>query len=86
MDLHSSAATAAGAFLLPWPQVGVKFTWPVAKHAHNRNTANISNSDGRIIVTAATISDARLLRWDARRTFAADGDGSEGLIRDGMIL
>jgi len=37
MDLHSSDA---GAFLLPWPHVGVKFTWPAAMHAHNMNTAN----------------------------------------------
>jgi hypothetical protein len=45
MDLHSSDA---GAFLLPWPHVGVKFTWPTAMHAHNMNTAN--NKKVRMVV------------------------------------
>jgi len=51
MDLHSSDA---GAFLLPWPHVGVKFTWPTTMHAHNMNTAN-NNRDRMMEMDVATV-------------------------------
>lgn len=45
MDLHSSGADGLAWLLLPWPHVGVKFTWAATMppHTNNRNTA--SNSD-----------------------------------------